>query len=218
MSETRSKPFDIPKKLVWEAYQKVAANKGAAGVDGHSIQQFEADPKCNLFKLWNRLSSGSYFPPPVRAVEIPSLASQTRSGRSGAHRGRPHRADCGVHGAGTRGGAAVPPGFLRISAGPVGARRFDGGQETVLGERLGSRYGHPGVLRHYRSWSVDAGGRGSYQPPLGGVVCAPLVGGADAAPGRDAGEPGSGQPAGLVEPGLSLGGFAAWPNTTTASC
>ena len=71
MSETRSKPFDIPKKLVWEAYQKVAANKGAAGVDGESIEQFEADLKGNLFKLWNRLSSGSYFPPPVRAVEIP---------------------------------------------------------------------------------------------------------------------------------------------------
>jgi RNA-directed DNA polymerase len=71
VSESRSKPFDIPKKLVWEAYQKVAANKGAAGVDGESIQQFEVDLKGNLFKLWNRLSSGSYFPPPVRAVEIP---------------------------------------------------------------------------------------------------------------------------------------------------
>lgn len=66
-----SKPFDIPKKLVWEAYQKVAANKGAAGVDGQSITEFEQDLKGNLFKLWNRLSSGRYFPPPVRAVEIP---------------------------------------------------------------------------------------------------------------------------------------------------
>jgi retron-type reverse transcriptase len=57
--------------LVWEAYQKVAANKGAAGVDGQSITEFEQDLKGNLFKLWNRLSSGSYFPLPVCAVEIP---------------------------------------------------------------------------------------------------------------------------------------------------
>jgi RNA-directed DNA polymerase len=78
VSETRSKPFDISKRLVWEAYRKVAANKGAAGVDGESIQQFEADLKGNLYKLWNRLSSGSYFPPPVRAVEIPKKAGGVR--------------------------------------------------------------------------------------------------------------------------------------------
>ena len=73
MTETRpvGKPFDIPKTLVWNAYQKVKANKGAAGVDGQSLADFEQDEKNNLFKLWNRLSSGSYFPPPVRAVEIP---------------------------------------------------------------------------------------------------------------------------------------------------
>ncbi|WP_327098931.1 group II intron reverse transcriptase/maturase [Nocardia vinacea] len=73
MTETRpvGKPFDIPKTLVWNAYQKVKANKGAAGVDGQSLADFEQDEKNNLFKLWNRLSSGSYFPPPVRVVEIP---------------------------------------------------------------------------------------------------------------------------------------------------
>lgn len=65
------KPFDIPKMLVWNAYQKVKANKGAAGVDGQSVAGFERDEKGNLYKLWNRLSSGSYFPPPVKAVEIP---------------------------------------------------------------------------------------------------------------------------------------------------
>jgi RNA-directed DNA polymerase len=78
VSEPRSKPFDISKQLVWEAYQKVAANKGAAGVDGQSIAEFEQDLKSNLYKLWNRLSSGSYFPPPVRAVEIPKKAGGTR--------------------------------------------------------------------------------------------------------------------------------------------
>lgn len=70
-SVQESKSFAIPKRLVWEAYQRVAANKGAAGVDGCSIADFEADLQGNLYKIWNRMSSGSYFPPPVLAVEIP---------------------------------------------------------------------------------------------------------------------------------------------------
>lgn len=65
-----SKSFDISKHLVFEAYLRVKANKGAAGVDGESIEQFEADLKGNLYKLWNRMSSGCYFPPPVKMVEI----------------------------------------------------------------------------------------------------------------------------------------------------
>jgi RNA-directed DNA polymerase len=65
------KPFCIPKRAVWEAYQRVRANHGAAGVDGLSIEEFEEDLSNNLFKLWNRMSSGSYFPSPVRRVEIP---------------------------------------------------------------------------------------------------------------------------------------------------
>ena len=56
---------------MWEAYKRVKANKGAAGVDGQSIEDFEADLKNNLYRIWNRMSSGTYFPPPVRAVEIP---------------------------------------------------------------------------------------------------------------------------------------------------
>jgi RNA-directed DNA polymerase len=69
--ESRPKPFAISKRVVWEAYRRVKANKGAAGVDGQSIQEFEQALKGNLYKLWNRMSSGSYFPSPVRAVEIP---------------------------------------------------------------------------------------------------------------------------------------------------
>src|SRR6202521_961571 len=65
------KPFNIEKKLVYEAYKAVKSNGGAAGVDGQTIEQFEADLKSNLYKIWNRMSSGSYFPPPVRAVSIP---------------------------------------------------------------------------------------------------------------------------------------------------
>jgi len=65
------KPFDISKREVWEAYERVKANKGAPGVDGCSIEDFESDLRNNLYKIWNRMSSGSYFPPAVRAVEIP---------------------------------------------------------------------------------------------------------------------------------------------------
>ena len=69
MSE--AKPFCISKKEVWEAYQRVKANKGAAGVDDESIEDFERKLKDNLYKIWNRMSSGSYLPPPVRTVKIP---------------------------------------------------------------------------------------------------------------------------------------------------
>ena len=69
-SSPENKSFQIPKRLVWEAYQRVKANKGAAGVDGQSVEEFEKDLKGNPYKIWNRMSSGSYFPPPVRAVEI----------------------------------------------------------------------------------------------------------------------------------------------------
>lgn len=65
------KSYDISKRAVWEAWEKVRANKGAPGVDGRSIADFELDLKRNLYKVWNRMSSGTYFPPPVRAVEIP---------------------------------------------------------------------------------------------------------------------------------------------------
>jgi RNA-directed DNA polymerase len=67
----RGKAYEIPKQLVWEAYQRVKANRGAAGVDGQSLAVFEEDLKGNLYKVWNRMSSGSYFPLPVKLVEIP---------------------------------------------------------------------------------------------------------------------------------------------------
>src|SRR6476619_5245072 len=73
-----AKPFKIPKRDVWEAFQRVKANQGAAGVDGQSIAEFEANLSGNLYKLWNRLSSGSYLPPPVRRVEIPKASGGTR--------------------------------------------------------------------------------------------------------------------------------------------
>jgi RNA-directed DNA polymerase len=60
-SGSKDKPFVISKQLVWEAYQRVRANKGAAGVDGQSLTEFEADLRNNLYKIWNRMSSGTYF-------------------------------------------------------------------------------------------------------------------------------------------------------------
>lgn len=67
----KTKSYEISRYTVWEAYKLVRANKGAAGVDEQSIQKFEENLKDNLYKIWNRMSSGSYFPPAVKAVEIP---------------------------------------------------------------------------------------------------------------------------------------------------
>src|SRR5438309_9124318 len=72
------KPFKIDKRLVYEAYKAVKSNRGAAGVDGQSIEQFETDLSGNLYKIWNRMSSGTYFPPPVRAVAIPKKSGGER--------------------------------------------------------------------------------------------------------------------------------------------
>jgi RNA-directed DNA polymerase len=65
------KPFQIDKMEVWDAWLKVKGNQGAPGVDGQSVEAFEKDLKGNLYRIWNRMSSGTYFPPPVMAVEIP---------------------------------------------------------------------------------------------------------------------------------------------------
>jgi RNA-directed DNA polymerase len=77
-TDTTNKPFMIDKRLVYEAYKAVKSNGGAAGVDGQTIEQFEADLRGNLYKIWNRMSSGSYFPPPVRAVPIPKKTGGQR--------------------------------------------------------------------------------------------------------------------------------------------
>jgi RNA-directed DNA polymerase len=77
-TDTTNKPFMIEKWRVYEAYKAVKSSKGAAGVDSQTIEQFEADLKGNLYKLWNRMSSGSYFPPPVRAVSIPKKSGGER--------------------------------------------------------------------------------------------------------------------------------------------
>ena len=77
-SKPDGKPFAISKRLVWEAWRTVKDNKGVAGVDEESIQAFEENLRGNLYKVWNRMSSGSYIPPPVRAVEIPKKSGGSR--------------------------------------------------------------------------------------------------------------------------------------------
>ena len=75
---TSTKSYVIAKRAVWEAYQQVKANRGAAGIDDETIVMFEQNLSRNLYKLWNRMSSGSYFPPPVKQVEIPKAKGSTR--------------------------------------------------------------------------------------------------------------------------------------------
>jgi RNA-directed DNA polymerase len=73
-----NKPFSIDKRLAYEAYKAVKSNRGAAGVDEQTIEQFDADLSGNLYRIWNRMNSGSYFPPPVRAVSIPKKSGGER--------------------------------------------------------------------------------------------------------------------------------------------
>jgi len=76
--DATDKPFVIDKKQVYQAYRAVRSSKGGAGVDGQTIEAFEADLEGNLYRIWNRMSSGSYFPPPVRAVAIPKKTGGER--------------------------------------------------------------------------------------------------------------------------------------------
>ena len=130
--------------------EKVKANQGAAGVDGESIAEFERDLKGNLYKLWNRMSSGTYFPPPVRAVEIPKAGGKGVRVARRAHRVGQDRPDGRAVVSGAGGGAAVPPRLLRLSAGAVRAGRGGGMPAAVLEEGLGDRSRHPGLLRQHR--------------------------------------------------------------------
>ena len=134
-----AKPFDIPKREVWEAFKKVKANQGAAGVDGQTIADFEADLSNNLYKLWNRLSSGSYFPPPVRRVDIPKANGGTRP------LGIPTVADRIAQEVARRYleprfGAGVPRRLLWLQARPICDRCGAPSPPALLAIRLGARY------------------------------------------------------------------------------
>src|SRR5512135_1515880 len=133
--KSSSKPFDISKVEVWEAWEKVKSNKGAPGVDDCSIEEFEKDLKGQLFKIWNRMSSGSYFPPPVRAVDIPK-----------------------PHGGGTR-RLGVPTVADRVAQ-TVVARRLEGKVEAIFHpDSYGYRPGRAPIdaveVCRWRCWKTD---------------------------------------------------------------
>lgn len=73
-----AKPFQISKQMLWSAYLQVKRNKGCPGYDNQGMEEFEKDLKNNLYKLWNRMASGTYFPPPVLEVEIPKADGKVR--------------------------------------------------------------------------------------------------------------------------------------------
>jgi hypothetical protein len=140
------KPFVISKLEVWDAWLKVKANGGAPGADGQTIEDFEADLKNNLYRVWNRMSSGSYFPPPVMAVEIPKA-----HGAGTRIPGIPTVADRVAQTvvaapAGEGSGTGIPRRLLRVPARPVGPGRGREMPGTLLGARLGSRSRYPEVL------------------------------------------------------------------------
>ena len=207
MSEPQDKPFDIPKRLVWEAYERVKANKGAAGVDRQSIEDFESDLRNNLYKIWNRMSSGTYFPPPVMAVEIPKTGS----------------------GGGTR-ILGVPTVADRVAQ-TVAAMALEARTELIFhDDSYGYRPGRSALDAvakcRQRCWSKDwvidldvakffdcvpwnlmvKAVRGQYhhRPEVGAAVCEAVAEGAAAAARRNSGRAGPGNPtgfSGIARPG-----------------
>ena len=140
-----SRPFEIPKRLVFQAYQRVKRNKGAAGVDGITIDMFEQDLKRNLYKIWNRMSSGSYHPQPVKQVAIPKA--------NGGERllGIPTVADRIAQTTvqlllEPRGRSAFPSRFIRISSGKIRPRCPGSRPKAMLAQRLVHRPGHKRFL------------------------------------------------------------------------
>lgn len=129
MSE--AKPFSISKWEVWEAYKRVKANHGAAGVDEQSIEDFERNLKGNQYKIWNRMSSGSYFPPPGADGED-TESEWWRKEAGHTDRVGSDRATSGEVETGAGGGPVVSSGFLRLSAGEVGTGCSGAGAAAML--------------------------------------------------------------------------------------
>lgn len=196
MDELKSvgKPFDISKREVWEAYLKVKANKGAAGVDGCSIGEFEKDLRNNLYRVWNRMSSGSYFPPAVKAVEIPKS-----------------------HGDGVR-VLGVPTVADRIAQTVVAARVEAKVEPIFHPDSYGYRPGRSALdavaACRQRCWKTDwvidldirkflrhralgprgQGGGGAHRRPVGGAVCQAVAASAAATTRRNHATAGPGNP------------------------
>jgi hypothetical protein len=198
VSEPKPKSFEISKWAAWEAYLRVRANKGAAGVDEQSVAEFERGLKGNLYKLWNRLSSGSYMPPPVRAVEIPKRVCNQPAGwgtpyghgRCKLHGGatpthlraaQRREAERGVASLGlprevephTGQASALVHRALRAARGPGGARRAE---SPDAGLAYGTLSG-AGVLSRVRSRSTIRRGEAvpSSRPRIAIEIASPVA-------------------------------------------
>ena len=167
MSE--AKPFVISKWEVWEAYKRVKANKGAAGVDDQTIVDFERKLKDNLYRIWNRMSSGSYFPPPVRTVKIPKANGGERK--------------LGIPTVSDRIAQQVVKSRLEPAVDPLfhpdsyGYRPGKSALDAVGQARQRCwRYdwildpGHQGLLRQHLARSTDAGGEEARQGTVDGSL------------------------------------------------
>ena len=137
--KSSGKPFEISKWEVWEAYRQVKANQGAPGVDRVTIKEFETDLKNNLYRIWNRMSSGSYFPPPGEGGGNTEIAWRWGPRARCAHGRGQDRPDGGGPQAGGEGRTDLPPGLLRVPARTVGPGRGGGMPATLLDEGLGHR-------------------------------------------------------------------------------
>src|SRR5205814_6771462 len=116
-SVDRAKPFCIAKRDVWEAYKQVKANRGAAGVDGQSIEDFDRDMNKNLYRIWNRMCSGSYFPATCAARRYTERRDWRNSAAGHPDGRRQNRPNGRQALPGTDPGARVPQGLLRVSSG-----------------------------------------------------------------------------------------------------
>src|SRR5690242_3650294 len=155
-----AKPLNIPKRVVWKALKRVKVNQGAAGVDRQSIAEFEADLSNKLYKLWNRMCSGSYFPPPVRRVEIPKADGGMRP------LGIPTVADRIAQEVARRYlEPRLEPVFhadLWLQARPICNRCRAHGAPALLALRLGARRRRKRLLRQHRLGATAQGGPPSH--------------------------------------------------------
>ena len=178
------KPFEISKRAVWEAWEKVKANQGAPGVDGQSIAEVETGRDRSEGQPVQDLESavlGVVLPAAGACGGDPEGARCGHPNPGGAHRGRPGRADGGGPGAGGEGRADLPSGLLRVPPGAFRARRGGRVSAAVLDDRLGDRSGHRPVLRQRAVGPDGHRGGGEHRTAVGCAVCETVAARAGAA-------------------------------------
>ena len=138
-----AKPFKVGKRLVYEGWKEVKSNKGSAGIDGIGVEEYERKLHNNLYKLWNRMSSGSYFPKPVKLVEIPKSNGGKRP--LGIPRGQGGAGGSG-EGDNAQAGQNLSRGLIRLPPEQVRTRCRSQGRRAVHALQLGAGHGYQQVL------------------------------------------------------------------------